>query len=93
MPRVDRASYSRRPPDDAGARRAAGAHASYVASNFDDPEGYERLRAALDELDEEAGQPLNRAYYLSTAPEFFPVIVEQLKGAGLHRTRTPTCAS
>ena len=33
-----------------------------------------------------SGQPLNRTYYLSTAPEFFPVIVEQLKGAGLHRS-------
>ena len=41
-----------------------------------------RSREALDELDEEAGQPLNRVYYLSTAPEFFPVIAEQLKEAG-----------
>ena len=39
----------------------------------------------LDAFDEEAGQPLNRDYYLSTAPEFFPVIIEQLKEAGLHR--------
>ena len=60
-------------------------HVQYVASNFDDPEGYKALGEALDKLDEEAGQPLNRDYYLSTAPEFFPVIVEQLKAAGLHR--------
>ena len=60
-------------------------HVQYVASNFDDPNGYARLAKALDKLDEEAGQPLNRAYYLSTAPEFFPVIIEQLKAAGLHR--------
>src|SRR6185436_11144204 len=37
-------------------------------------------------LDADAGQPLNRDYYLSTAPEFFPVIIEQLKAAGLHRS-------
>ena len=61
------------------------AHVQYIASNFDDPNGYVALKAALDALDADAGQPLNRDYYLSTAPEFFPVIVEQLKGAGLHR--------
>jgi glucose-6-phosphate 1-dehydrogenase len=57
----------------------------YVPSNFDDPAGYKAVAETLDKLDEHAGQPLNRSYYLSTAPEFFPVIVEQLKAAGLHR--------
>jgi glucose-6-phosphate 1-dehydrogenase len=82
--RVSICEHSRRTPDD---EVLAGLldHVQYVASNFDDPEGYKALRAALDRLDEEAGQPLNRGYYLSTAPEFFPVIVEQIKGAGLHR--------
>ncbi len=60
-------------------------HVHYIASNFDDPEGYKALAEKLDKLDADAGQPLNRDYYLSTAPEFFPVIVEQLKAAGLHR--------
>jgi glucose-6-phosphate 1-dehydrogenase len=60
-------------------------HVQYIPTNFDDPEGYKALAAALEQLDEDAGQPLNRDYYLSTAPEFFPVIVEQLKQAGLHR--------
>jgi len=40
----------------------------------------------MDELDEEAGQPLNRVYYLSTAPEFFPVITEAIRANGLHRS-------
>src|SRR5688500_5116426 len=57
----------------------------YIPSNFDDPDGYNALAEKLDKLDADAGQPLNRDYYLSTAPEFFPVIVEQLKAAGLHR--------
>ncbi|HTE61260.1 MAG TPA: glucose-6-phosphate dehydrogenase, partial [Solirubrobacteraceae bacterium] len=76
--------HSRRTPDD----EVLGGlldHVHYVASNFDDPEGYKALAKVLDELDQDAGQPLNRDYYLSTGPEFFPVIVEQLKGAGLHR--------
>ena len=76
--------HSRRTPDDEVLNGLL-EHVHYVASNFDDPEGYKALAKVLDELDQEAGQPLNRDYYLSTGPEFFPVIVEQLKGAGLHR--------
>jgi glucose-6-phosphate 1-dehydrogenase len=76
--------YSRRQPDEEVLGGLL-ANVQYIASNFDDPEGYKALAKTLDALDEEAGQPLNRDYYLSTAPEFFPVIVEQLKGAGLHR--------
>jgi glucose-6-phosphate 1-dehydrogenase len=57
----------------------------YIGFSFDDQDGYGRLAKALEELDEAAGQPLNRAYYLSTAPEYFPVITSALKEAGLHR--------
>ena len=60
-------------------------HVQYIPTNFDDAAGYKALGEALEKLDEDAGQPLNRSYYLSTAPEFFPVIIEQLKAAGLHR--------
>src|SRR5215210_9447340 len=58
---------------------------SYVAVPFDDSEAYGHLREAIERLDEEAGQPLARMYYLSTAPEFFSVIAEELKKADLHR--------
>src|SRR5918998_608754 len=78
------ARYSRRPPDDQVLDGLLG-HVSYVATNFDDPDGYRTLKGSLDQPDEESGQPLNRTYYLSTAPEFFPVIIEQLKQAGLHK--------
>jgi glucose-6-phosphate 1-dehydrogenase len=50
----------------------------YIPGSFDDPAAYEALSAQLDEFDAENGAPLNRAFYLSTAPTFFPVIVEQL---------------
>src|SRR4051795_9437096 len=59
----------------------------YVSVPFDDTEAYGKLGEKIDELDEDAGQPLARMYYLSTAPEFFSVISEQLKAAGLHRHR------
>jgi glucose-6-phosphate 1-dehydrogenase len=58
--------------------------ARYVAGSFDDPKVYEQLVQALDQYDEQAGAPMNRAFYLSTAPEFFPVIVESLGTAGLN---------
>ncbi|MEJ7892364.1 MAG: glucose-6-phosphate dehydrogenase [Solirubrobacteraceae bacterium] len=57
----------------------------YVAFSFDDAEGYPRLGQVLEEIDAEAGHPLNRCYYLSTAPDYFGIIPTQLKAAGLHR--------
>jgi glucose-6-phosphate 1-dehydrogenase len=50
----------------------------YVTGSFDDDNAYEQLDGLLKEFDEAAGQPLNRVFYLSTAPEFFPVIIEEL---------------
>jgi glucose-6-phosphate 1-dehydrogenase len=57
----------------------------YVSGPFDDRDAYGTLAKLIEELDEEAGQPLARMYYLSTAPEFFSVIAQELKQAGLHR--------
>jgi glucose-6-phosphate 1-dehydrogenase len=58
----------------------------YIGFSFDDTEGYGTLGKAIDELDAAGGgDPLNRAYYLSTAPEFFPVIIQALGDAGLNR--------
>jgi glucose-6-phosphate 1-dehydrogenase len=55
----------------------------YVPGTFDDDNVYKTLDKTLDEFDEKAGEPLNRAFYLSTAPTFFPVIVEAIGKAGL----------
>src|SRR6266545_5653062 len=76
--------YSRRPPDRDVLEALLG-RIRYLGFAFDDGEGYPRLATALDEADEEAGQTLQRAFYLSTAPDFFPVITGQLRQAGLHR--------
>jgi glucose-6-phosphate 1-dehydrogenase len=56
----------------------------YIRGAFDDADLYARLRAAVEGLDEKFGTPLNRVFYLSTAPEFFPVIVENLGEASLN---------
>src|SRR3954468_10994137 len=56
----------------------------YVGFSFDDDTGYTRLGELLDKLDEDGGGKLNRAYYLSTAPEYFPIIVGALKTADLN---------
>ena len=59
------------------------ADVKYVPGVFGDPNVYDQLHTELDAFDEKAGQPLNRCFYLSTAPEFFPVIVKQLGEHGL----------
>src|SRR3954453_370829 len=73
--------FSRREPDDT-VLSALLERMRYLGFTFGDTEGYEKLGKALKEADEEAGLPLNRAYYLSTAPEYFAIIPEQLRGAG-----------
>jgi glucose-6-phosphate 1-dehydrogenase len=59
------------------------ADVKYVPGAFDQPDLYDRLHTVCDEFDAEAGLPLNRCFYLSTAPTFFPVIVEALGEHGL----------
>ncbi len=76
--------YSRRVPDEPVLDKLV-ERLHYVACPFDDPGGYERVRATIEQLDAEGDAPLNRVYYLSTAPEFFPIITRRLKEAGLER--------
>jgi len=69
--------FSRRPADDKVLARLF-ADVRFVAGSFDDDGVYEQLKEILCELDDEAGLALNRSFYLSTAPTFFPVIVDAL---------------
>jgi glucose-6-phosphate 1-dehydrogenase len=77
-------SFSRRPPDE-DVLAGLLAHVKYVPGTFDEESVYTELAQALDGFDELAGERLNRAFYLSTAPSFFPVIVEALGRGGLDR--------
>jgi glucose-6-phosphate 1-dehydrogenase len=59
----------------------------YLPGTFDDARVYHRLAKVLDEFDDKAGYPLQRVFYSSTAPEFFPVITDQLGKAGLNTSQ------
>ena len=76
--------FSRRTPDET-VLGALLEHVRYLPGTFDDATVYERLAAQLEEFDAECGSPMNRAFYLSTAPSFFPVIVEALGAQRLDR--------
>jgi len=76
--------YSRRRPDE----RVLGGlidDTRYVQGSFDDDSIYEELGRTLQEFDEQAGRTLNRVFYLSTAPEYFPLIATKLGAAGLNK--------
>ncbi len=60
-------------------------HVKYIPGNFDDAAGYEQLSKQIEAFDEQAGVTFNRVFYLSTAPEFFPVIVQALGEHKLNR--------
>jgi glucose-6-phosphate 1-dehydrogenase len=79
-------TFSRRTPDEdvlAGLLK----NVLYVPGGFDDDSVYAALSGVLDGFDRDASDPLNRAFYLSTAPEFFGVIIGHLGGSGLSRRR------
>jgi len=58
----------------------------YVQGSFDEARVYADLVRTLAEADERAGRPLNRVFYLSTAPEFFPLIAAMLGESSLNRS-------
>jgi glucose-6-phosphate 1-dehydrogenase len=75
--------FSRRKPLDKGVWSEFAEHSFFVSSAFDDADGYTRLSAKLDEIDQAAGVRCNRVFYLATAPSFFHVIARCLEQAGL----------
>jgi glucose-6-phosphate 1-dehydrogenase len=84
MARESIAAHSRRQPDEQVLEKLL-ERVRYVPGTFDDDSIYDRLDGELREFDDEADIPFNRVFYLSTAPEFFPVIVSKLGQHGLQR--------
>jgi glucose-6-phosphate 1-dehydrogenase len=74
--------FSRRTPDE-DVLKGLLEEVKYVPGTFDDGSVYTELGKVLDDFQADAGEPLNRAFYLSTAPSFFPVIVEALGDSNL----------
>ena len=65
---------------DDGAWEALEERIHYVQGGYDEPEGFQRLAARLEDwgLD-------NRVFYTATPPQTYEPIVRNLAGAGLHR--------
>jgi glucose-6-phosphate 1-dehydrogenase len=78
------AKYSRRPPDEQVLDKLL-EQVRYVPGTFDDDSVFENLGGELGKFDDEAGIAFNRIFYLSTAPTFFPLIIEKLGQHGLHK--------
>jgi glucose-6-phosphate 1-dehydrogenase len=74
--------FSRRPPDE-DVLGTLLEHVRYVTGSFDDQAVYGELARTLDDFQAQAATTLNHAFYLSTAPSFFPVIVAALGRQGL----------
>ncbi len=58
----------------------------YHAMNFDDADGYARLKTLLETLDKEYGTDGHRLFYLATAPDYFSEIVHQLGAHGMAKS-------
>ena len=64
---------------------AFAANLHYSAGDYKDSNSYSQLAKRLAEIDAEKNLGGNRLFYLSTPPEVYPDIVEQLGKAGLAR--------
>jgi glucose-6-phosphate 1-dehydrogenase len=61
----------------------------YHAGEYGKPEDYAKLVRCLEEVEKQKNLCGNRLYYLSTPPEVYPHIVNQLGAAGLARPCSP----
>src|SRR5260221_3709308 len=61
----------------------------YSAGEYGNPDSYTQLAKRLAEIDKDKNLGGNRLFYLSTPPEVYPDIVEQLGRAGLARPANP----
>jgi glucose-6-phosphate 1-dehydrogenase len=61
----------------------------YQAGEYGNADDYSKLAKRLQELESEKKLGGNRLFYLSTPPEVYPQIVEQLGRAGLAKPGTP----
>lgn len=70
--------YSRSQPIDDQLWKSFKEKLFYSQSNFDEDEGYEKLKEKLQHLDTQLGTKGNRVFYLSVQPSYFTTIVEKL---------------
>lgn len=63
----------------------------YVAGSYDDPDGFARLKARIEELDESRRTGHNRLFYLATPPAVYEPVAAQLGQADLVRPASADC--
>ncbi|MCG8485942.1 MAG: glucose-6-phosphate dehydrogenase [Chromatiales bacterium] len=56
---------------------------AYVEGDFEDPEGYHRLRDALEKYEQQIGSEGNRLFYFATPPSAATIILHRLDETGL----------
>src|SRR5258707_8912076 len=61
----------------------------YQAGEYENAEDFKKLAKRLDDLSAEKKLGAHRLFYLSTPPEVYPHIVEQLGRAGLAKPASP----
>ncbi|MBI3857828.1 MAG: glucose-6-phosphate dehydrogenase [Planctomycetes bacterium] len=71
-----------KPLDEEVWKRFAGSIETVVA-DVNAPDDYAKLRRTIEAVEQKAGLPGNRLYYLAVPPGVFPVILRNLKAAGL----------
>jgi glucose-6-phosphate 1-dehydrogenase len=79
----DVSRYSRSQPIDEDVWHTFAQGLYYHRSPFDNDDGYAALKVFLNEIDQRHGTGGNRIYYLSTPPNYFPLIIEKLHKHGL----------
>jgi glucose-6-phosphate 1-dehydrogenase len=77
--------FSRRRPVDDAVWTSFAEGLSYVRGDFTDASAYDGLVKHLTTLDQERGTLGNRLHYLSTPPDFYADIIEQIGAHGLNR--------
>jgi len=63
----------------------------YVAGGYDDPAGFARLKARVEELDQSRRTGRNRLFYLATPPSVYEPVSTQLGQADLVRPVDDSC--
>jgi glucose-6-phosphate 1-dehydrogenase len=76
-------------PIDAQKWQEFASHLYYTSGDYANPEDYTKLAKRLEQIESENNSPGNRLFYLSTPPEVYPLIVNQLGKAGLARPKSP----
>jgi len=77
--------FSESGPVDEGPLKTFAQSFAYVSGEYHHPEAFARLAKRLEELDGSHHLEGNRLYYLATPPDVYPLVIEQIKNAGLAR--------